>query len=113
MSGQLTALTAAAVTAAAGLLMILLAGAREARGELSPARRLVRLGGWLAVPGSFGTAVLFHTAASGPIAIAGAVLVSGAGFAGLLAALSGKPRPSGHFAAALFLAGLLCLLATA
>lgn len=113
MPGQLTALIAAAVTAVAGLLMILLAGGREARGELGAARRLVRLGGWLAVPGSFGSAVLIHTAASGPFALAGALFFFGAGFTALLAALSGKPRPSGHFAAALFLAGLLCLLAAA
>ncbi len=113
ISGQLTALVAAAVTAAAGLLMILQAGGMEARGELQPARRRARLGGWLAAPGGFGTAVLILTAASGPFAIAGAVLVLLGGFAGLLAALSGKPRPGGHFAAALFLAGMLCLLAAA
>jgi hypothetical protein len=113
MPGQLTALVAAAVTAAAGLLMILLAGAREARGELRAARRLVRLGGWLAVPGTFGTAVLIHTASSGPFAIAAAAIVLCSGFAGLLAALSGKPRPSGHFATLLFIAGLLALLAAA
>jgi hypothetical protein len=107
----MTALIAAIVISAAGLLMVLLAGGREARGELPAARRLVRLGGWLAVPGAFGTAVLMPAAAPGPLAIAGALLVCCGGFAGLLAALSGKPRPSGHFAVALFLAGLLCLLA--
>jgi hypothetical protein len=113
MSGQITPLIAAAVTAAAGFLMVLLAGGREARGELPASRTLARLGGWLAVPGSFGTAVLIPAAASGLFAIAAALLVCSAGFAGLLAALSGKPRPTGHFAAALFLAGLLALLASA
>jgi hypothetical protein len=111
MSGQITSLIAAIVAAAAGFLTILLAAGREARGELRVARRLVRLGGWPATAGAFGTAVLIHTAASGPLAIASAVLICSAGLAGLLAGLSGKPRPTGHFAAGLFLAGLLLLLA--
>jgi hypothetical protein len=110
MDWTVTGQTTSAIVAATGFLLILLAGRREARGDLQAARRLVRLGGWPAFSGALSLALLAGLA--DPLAIAGAMTFAVSGCAGLLAGLSGKPRPTGQFAAALFIAGLL-ILATA
>jgi hypothetical protein len=103
--------TAAAAVGAAGFAAILLAGRREARGELEEARRLVRLGGWPALAGATSLALLSGGAAPLPLVSASLLVLSG--FAAMLAGLSGKPRPTGHFAALLFAAGLLLLALSA
>ena len=110
MDWTVTGQTTAAIVATTGFLLILLAGRREARGDLQESRRLVRLGGWPALAGSFSLAMLGGIA--GAQAIYSAILFCLSGFAGLLAGLSGKPRPTGQIAAILFLAGLLVLAAS-
>jgi len=91
--------TASAMVAATGFLLLLLAGRREAGGELREAARLARLGGWPALAGAASLALLSSALP--------ALLFALSGFAGLLAGLSGKPRPTGQIAAILFAAGLL------
>jgi hypothetical protein len=110
MDWTVTGQTTAALVAATGFLLILFAGRCEARGKLEEARRLVRLGGWPALAGSFSLVILGGVA--GAQAVYAAILFCLAGFAGLLAGLSGKPRPTGQIAATLFLAGLLVLAAS-
>jgi hypothetical protein len=101
---------------AAGAVLLLAAGAREASGDLVPARRWARRGGLLlASSAPFLSAAAFWLAfrfdGSGLVAVLGIGCVLGAGVAGLLAGLSQKPRPSGAFATGLFLLGLLAILA--
>ena len=103
MDWTVTGQTTSALVAATGFLIILLAGRREARGKLQEARRLARLGGWPALAGALSVALLSSALP--------ALLLAFAGFAGLLAGLSGKPRPTGQIAAILFAAVLLLLVA--
>jgi hypothetical protein len=103
MDWTVTGQTASALVAATGFSIILLAGRREARGKLREARRLARLGGWPALAGALSLALLSS--------VLPALLLAPSGFAGLLAGLSGKPRPTGQIAAILFAAGLLLLVA--
>jgi hypothetical protein len=110
MDWTVTGQTTAAIVAATGFLLILLAGRREARGRLRESRGLVRLGGWPALAGSFSLALLGGIAEAQ--AIYSALLFCFSGFAALLAGLSGKPRPTGQIGAILFLAGLLVLAAS-
>lgn len=114
--------------AAAGCLLILYAGFRESRGDLTGARRLARIGGFAMA----GTTLC--TVASGPAVMAllppeqkqallesadhtllflavGAILTMISGFVGLLAGLTGKPRPTGYFAALLFAVSVALILA--
>ena len=111
MDWIVTGQTTSAIVAATGFLLILLAGRREARGDLGAARRLVRLGGWPALAGALSLALL--SGGASPRAIYCALLFSFSGCAGLLAGLSGKPRPTGQIAAVLYVAGLLILVAAA
>ncbi len=111
-------LLAAGSPAWVGCYLALLAGRRERRGQLGAARRGIRRGGFLICGGAGGVllaatvALTTHTAApSSPLPVAAALAtLGGSGFVALLAALSGKPRPSGTFAVALYLAGILGLL---
>jgi hypothetical protein len=112
----------------AGALLVAQAAYEEAGGGLRRARRQVRPGGlllcagnslllcatallWLgspaALPGLGGASV-----PSGKLVAAGTLALAGAAGAGLLAALSRKPRPTGVFAVLLHLIGLACLLGT-
>ncbi len=110
--------------------MIVLAGRRERRGLLESARRLARRGGfvaagstmaalvtgvaWVALSGPTVRDRLFEDGARGAALLTlGVSLTVLAGFVGLLAGLSGKPRPGGGFAAAILLAGLGTVLAVA
>ena len=116
--------------AVAGSMLILTAGARERRGDLEAARRIARHGGfamaactlvavptgvaWLALLPAPGRDRLLGADAGATIALTlGTGLTVLAGFVGLLAGLSGKPRPAGWFAAALLSAGLLAVLLAA
>lgn len=107
--------------ASAGCYLVLDAGRREAAGRWRMARRQARLGGsamlfgvllqLVAVWSDLLFAVPFRRAVLGAndsaLALALAMLALGlAAFIGLVAGLAGKPRPSGYFAAAFYLAGL-------
>jgi hypothetical protein len=97
---------------ALGCGMVVRAARLEARGQLVEARRGARLGGFLAALGS----LLAAAGAAGLPAEGGAArgvvagLMLAAGFAALLAGLSGKPRPTGWAAALLLLAGVVVAL---
>ena len=109
--------------------LVLAAGRLEAGGRWRAARRQVRLGGKLMFIGIFSQLVLMWTdllfrprfrlsivreVPLAALALAGGMLALGcAAFAGLLGGLSGKPRPSGGFAALLYVCGLTALVAAA
>ncbi len=115
--------------ATASLYVVLRAGHDESRGRLSRARRRVRVGGQTMFLGTVGWIVVFGAAlftAPGAVRgqliqgttmtlqIVGAVVGLGtAGFLGLLAGLSGKPRPTGTIAALVYLFGVLAMVAAA
>lgn len=97
---------------AMGCGMLLRAGRLEAGGRLEEARRAGRHGGFVAALGS-----LVAAAGAGMMPEAGgsargvvAALFLAAGAAGLLAGLSGKPRPTGWAAIALLVAGVVVAL---
>lgn len=102
---------AAAAWAAFGCRRVLAAGAAESRGDLERSRRLARSGGKTAAAGALAWAVLTAilavragAAGAGTEAavwrFAPALPALAAGGWALLAGLSGKPRPTGWFAAA-------------
>jgi hypothetical protein len=99
---------------AMGSGMVLRAGRLEADGRLVEAKRVARSGGFLAALGSLaaaaGAGVLPATAGAARGAVAGLML--GAGFASLLAGLSGKPRPAGWAAFVLLFAGAVVAIAS-
>ena len=116
--------------ATSGCYLVLHAARLEARGALRPARAQVRAGGktaFLAIDGllilllvSSIAAAVTRRDALGPIEagtvgqiLAGAASLASAGVVALLAGLSGKPRPSGYFAAALYVVGLALLVGAA
>jgi hypothetical protein len=115
--------------ATASALLVLLSGRLEATGRIRAARRQIRLSGKLMFLGIFAQLVLMWTdllfrprfrvaivrdAPVAALAMAGGMLALGcAAFVGLLAGLSGKPRPSGGFATLLYLAGLAGILGAA
>lgn len=121
------AFTAAGSVAATGLGLVLHAGTLEGRGEEDRGRALARGGGKAMFLGSDLLVALTLASlidASGPsqsalahgglpgaaaffFGLAGCAL---GGFAGLLAGISGKPRPSGTVAAALYAGGLFVLI---
>jgi hypothetical protein len=91
---------------AMGCGMVVRAGRLESGGELVQAKRVVRQGGWLAAFGSLLAAVgAAALPSSGGARGLVAGLMLGAGLAAWLAGLSGKPRPTGWAALALFVAG--------
>ncbi len=98
---------------AAGCVRILRAGRLEGAGLLPQARRRARSGGFLAAGGALAATVSWLgrellVPRDAPPATA-VILLLGmlSGLVALLAGLSGKPRPSGWFAAALCLAWLV------
>jgi hypothetical protein len=97
---------------AMGCGMLLNAGRMEAEGRLFEAKRRARQGGFLAALGSLlaagGAAGLPAKAGSLRGVVAGLLLA--AGFAALLAGLSGKPRPTGWAALGLLLSGVVVAL---
>jgi hypothetical protein len=101
----------------AGCLLLLNAGRLERLGRLHPARQQSRRGGLVTCAGLLGliTLVLSMPSAgytfSRPTMLTGTLLLAGSALAGLLAGLSGKPRPTGWFAGLLYLLGLLVLIA--
>jgi hypothetical protein len=98
---------------AMGCGMVLRAGRLESGGELVQAKRVARQGGWLAGFGSLVAAVgAAALPASAPARGGVAGMMLGAGFAALLAGLSGKPRPTGWAALALLLAGAVVGIAS-
>lgn len=114
--------------ATSGCYLVLHAARLEARGALRPARVQVRPGGksaFLAIDALLTlllvSAIVVAVSQRGypiPIGVgtlvavlAGAALAGMAGLLALLAGLSGKPRPSGYFAATFYLIGLLLLVA--
>ena len=93
---------------AMGCGMVVGAGRMEAEGRLEESRRRARQGGFLAAVGSLLAAVgAAALPAHGGIV---AVLMLASGFAALLAGLSGKPRPTGWGAHALFVSGIVVAL---
>jgi hypothetical protein len=107
--------------AATGSWLVLHAGALERRGALPQARAVVWLGGRLMASGALAllTVHVVRLAISGPAdeglvtSLVAASGLAGAGFAGLLAGLSGKPRPTGPLAVLLYVAALAMLIAAA
>lgn len=93
---------------AMGCGMVVSAGRMEAEGRLEEAKRRVRQGGFLGAAGSLLAAV--GAAALPTRSGVVAVLMLAAGFAALLAGLSGKPRPTGWAALALLVAGVVVAL---
>jgi hypothetical protein len=110
--------------AVAACTLLIRSGEAEYKGELSSARRLVRVGGKTLFLATVGldiilVAMIFAAPAGlrqTPQAMAalviGLIALGLAGFVGLLAGLSGKPRPSGSFAVVLHLVGqTACVMA--
>jgi hypothetical protein len=115
-AGWLHLISGAAI--APGCWLLLLAGGREAAGALEESRRLARPGGLLMAAGAAGqvAAVLAALALRWGEPAGRALAVSlgagaAAGFAGLLAGLAGKPRPTGQLAAALLAVATVAWLA--
>jgi hypothetical protein len=124
-SAALVTLAAAASIAAIGCALLLRSGGLERRGLMAGSRALARRAGlWMAagtllevppagilllrMPPMARGALLGGDPLAATLSAIAAGASLGAGAAGLLAGLSGKPRPSGGFAA-----GLLALAATA
>jgi len=116
--------------ATSGCFLVLDAARLEARGALRPARTQVRAGGkaaflaidLLLVVLLASTIVVFVTQRDSPLPIEpgavvriliGALATGGGGLVALLAGLTGKPRPSGYFAAAFYLIGLALFVGAA
>jgi len=116
--------------ATSGCYLVLHAARLEARGALRPARVQARVGGKTAFLAIDGLLILLLVSSilvavtrrgslvpigAGTVAavLAGATLAGIAGLVALLAGLSGKPRPSGYYAAALYVIGLLLLVGAA
>jgi hypothetical protein len=110
----------------AGILLLLAAGRLEGRGRLARARRLARRAGILTFAGVLAEIVMVWTdlllrpgfrsevLEGGAAFLAAGLLALGlAAFLAALAGLSGKPRPTGWFAALSYLGGLGCLAACA
>ena len=116
--------------ATAGCFLVLVAGRSERRGRLARARRIVSLGGrgmflataahalllfaaLLRLPSRLIRELMEQAPQGVSLLIGGGIVLGLAGFAGLLAGLSRKPRPSGVFAAVLYVAALAALAAGA
>ena len=109
--------------AVAACVLLVRSGEAEYKGELPTARRLVRLGGKTLFMATIGLDALLFAMLFGAGAglrqtpeallalVIGLIALALAGFIGLLAGLSGKPRPSGSFAVALHVAGQIATLA--
>ena len=100
-----------AAPATVGCCLMLRAGALESRGQLSRARRRARLAGLTLFAGTLlqagaGTLVRIRSLDDSAVWLSGTGLLIAAGVAGLLAGLSGKPRPSGYLAVLLYVAGV-------
>ncbi len=103
-----------------GALLILAAGRAEHAGDLERARRVARWGGFLMIGGAVvaiaaGGLTLLDAGIQrvhASLLWAGPVTAAAAGFAGLLAGLAGKPRPTGYLAAALLATSMVIWLAT-
>ena len=124
------AFSAAAAAVSSGCWLVLCAGRREARGEVPAAERLARLGGktmflgaaaWLVLcgasllglPAGSRRALFAHAMLPAYGLLVGAIGLGLAGFVGLLAGLSGKPRPSGPLAALLYALALILIATSA
>ncbi len=103
-----------------GCYLVIMAGHAERAGNLQKARHDVRRGGFFMAAGAV-TQTLSEVVSlviagwSSPLAFtlsASATTTLAAGCAGLLAGLSGKPRPTGYLAAALVVVGALAWLAS-
>ncbi len=99
------------LAAMAGCGAILYAGSRERAGDLVAARRIARRGGFVQAAATalqLAISPWLAWAACGTVLLSVGLLASGlSGAGGLLAGLSGKPRPTGWVAAALWLSGLI------
>jgi len=124
------AFTLVGSVATSGCFLVLHAARLEARGALRPARAQVRAGGkaaFLAVDLLLvlllaSTIVVLVTQRDSAVPIEagtvariliGATSIGGGGLVALLAGLTGKPRPSGYFAAAFYLIGMALLVGAA
>ncbi len=117
---HLAAFLIAGALAAVGCGRVLVAGREEAQGRLEAARRLARRGGFemiLATPAQITASFILAASPTlrpgllppdgDPVAAVAlslfTVLALASAFAGLLAGLSGKPRPTGWVAAGLLI----------
>jgi hypothetical protein len=124
------AFTLSGSIATSGCFLVLHAARLEARGALRPAREQVRAGGKSAFLAAdlmlvlllASTVFVLITQRDSPVPIdgravarilIGATGVGGGGVVALLAGLTGKPRPSGYFAAAFYLIGMALLVGAA
>jgi hypothetical protein len=113
----------AGAPAAAGGWLLVHAGLRERGGRVRKARREVRLGGVLVAAGAFAQlfvvwgdllfrrafcrAIVVDTHGAGLALVGGMLLAGVASFVAILAALTGKPRPGGRWAALLYAAAVI------
>lgn len=102
----LTAWVGGGLASAAGCCLLIRAGSLEKHGRVGPAARLSRRGGGLMAAGCLVQAAAGPFLAAPGSAAAAAAASLGAGFVGLLAGLSRKPRPTGTFAVVLFVSSL-------
>jgi len=96
-----------------GWWLVLAAGRSEQRGDLATARRQVRRGGFLLLATAPPRLLAAGWLLGGAAGWGGVALGLAGAFAGLLAGLSGKPRPSGPAGLALAVAGAAIHLALA
>ena len=102
--------TAAGAIAALGCHLVLHSAREEAaRGEAP--RRPLRLGGLVMVAGASLVAAVCALGLSRWAVLPGALACGVGGFGGLLAGMSGKPRPSGPLAALVYALGIVLLCA--
>jgi hypothetical protein len=101
-----------------GAFLVLVAGRAEHAGVIERARRVVRRGGFLVAGGALVAVVAniatlsltgFSTAEAFPL-WASLITAAAGGFAGLLAGLAGKPRPTGYLSAALLVTSVVTWL---
>jgi hypothetical protein len=102
--------TAAGAIAALGCHLVLHAAREEAAHGATP-RRLLRTAGQIMFAGAALVGALSSLALARWTVLPGALACGAGGCGGLLAGISGKPRPSGHLAAIAYALGMTLLCA--
>jgi hypothetical protein len=102
--------TAAGAIAALGCHLVLHAAREEAAHGATP-RRLLRTAGQIMFAGAALVGALSSLALARWTVLPGALACGAGGCGGLLAGISGKPRPSGHLAAIAYALGMALLCA--
>ncbi len=100
--------SAAGAISTSGCYLVWRAGRLESRGRRRPARSLGRLAGGAILIGAASLVLLLVRSMppASPSSLVAGLLLGMTGFAGVLAGLSGKPRPVGWLAIVLYLAAI-------